>query len=149
MRVTFCTELTAHTPVAGRATAALAERAPDPLSPNERRNVRILASVVQLLHVARAAAITGAAYLVLGAGLVGLNVQASWIGADPHVLLHLGDHVVITTALLKVVAFFTAFTAVSVGVGAAGDEDYRTNVVGSNEVGLRRAVAVRHVSRHG
>lgn len=142
-------ELTAGTPVEGRSTAAIAKRAPDPLSPNEHRNVRVLAAVVQLLHVARAAAITGAAYLVLGAGLVGLGVQRAWIGSDPHVLLHISDHVVITTALLKVVAFFTAFTAVSVGVGAAGDESYRKDMVGSTDVGLRQAVAVRHVSRAG
>jgi hypothetical protein len=140
-------ELVAGTPCAPLASRRSRASVP-PLSPSERRNVRMVVVVSELTLVT---VVSGAMFLflvVLGLVVVPVSLQATWIGAPADVLFsfHLFDERLgMTTELIKVAGFVAAFSALQFTVSLLSDRTYQDEFLGDLRDGLRQALAVRAV----
>ena len=93
---------------------------------------------------------------MFGAVAIGVDVQQTWLGHAPNVLVSLGEGRAITRELLRVSTFLAAFAGLYFTVYAVNDHNYReeffSEITGRMErsLGVRRAyVALRRHRQRG
>jgi hypothetical protein len=142
-------DLTADTPVAGRARE-VGQRAcdPRPLSTREWVNVGLLVFFSQALQILTVSALLGAFFMVFGLLTVPPAMVARW---SNHAFTELvrfplwGRDVVITSELVRVAGFLSAFSGLYFTVTMLTDETYRQEFLDEVVGDARRAFAVRAV----
>ncbi len=138
------------TPLEERVTTLEGLAEPAPLARQQRRNLLLVMLITQLVQVGLLAVAVWAFFVMFGAVAIGVDVQATWLGHVPHVLVSLGEGRAITRELLRVSTFLAAFAGLYFTVYAVNDHSYReeffSEITGRMErcLGVRRAyVALR------
>lgn len=141
--------------VADTPCAPLAPRrgrfAPPPFSRRERRNVRMVVVVSEATLVAVVSGALFLFFLVLGLVTIPPTLAETWIGQPPDVLFTFdlfGEHMGLTSELIKVAGFVTAFAALQFTVSLLSDRAYEDEFLSGLRADLRRAFAVRAVYLH-
>ncbi|WP_127480348.1 hypothetical protein [Nocardioides pantholopis] len=148
----FLLRASTGTPLADAARDLVADPDADPAAYAEVRgferwNLILVLVVIQGVQVALMAAGVFAFFLVFGGLVMGIEVQASWIGLEPGEVdaAPLLDRV--SVPLLQVSTFLAAFSALYLTVSTVTDETYREQFFGSVMREMERAVGVRAVYR--
>jgi hypothetical protein len=140
-------ELVTGTPAEPLVKSRRGRTAP-PLSPSERRNVRMVVVVSELTLVT---IVSGAMFLfliVVGLIVLPLSLQDTWIGAPPTVWFSFdlfGERLGMTVETVKVAGFVAAFAALQFTVSLLSDRAYLDEFLGDLRESLRCSLAVRVV----
>jgi hypothetical protein len=139
----------ADTPAAPLA-AVIPDDAPEPppLSPSERRNARMVIVVSEGTLVTIVSGSLFLFFVLLGLLTVPPELAQTWIGGPPDVLFSFdlfGEHLGMTTELLKVSGFLAMFSALQFTVSLLSEGTYQEEFLGNLRAGLRTAFAVRAV----
>jgi hypothetical protein len=137
------------TPMAGHADAvAAAALAGQPLSRRERVNVALLVFFSQSLQILTVSALLGVFFLVFGLLTVPPDLTREWTSQPLHSLARFdlwGREVVISSELLRVAGFLSAFSGLYFTVTMLTDVTYRKEFLEDVVGEVRQAFAVRAV----
>ncbi len=141
----------AGTPLAEEARRLTADQDADPaayaqMHGYERWNLVWVLLVIQAVQVLLLSMTVFAFFLLFGALVMSVDVQAGWTGMDPAAFREevLGQF---SLPLVKVSLFLASFSALYLTVNTVTDEAYRAQFFGSVTDEMERAVAVRAVYR--
>ena len=121
---------------------------PPPLSNHEWRNVQLVVLVSEGILVVIVGAAMFAFFVVLGVLAITPAVIQSWIGHRPDVLFSFdlfGEHLVLSSELLKVCGFLAAFSALQFTVSLVSSGEQQEEFLHQLRDELREALAVRAV----
>ena len=124
---------------------------PPPLSRSERRNARMVVVVSEGTLVTIVSGSLFLFFVLLGLLTVPPELARTWLGRPPDVLFSfdlLGEHLGLTSELLKVSTFLAAFAALQFTVSLLSDGAYQEEFLANLRAGLRKAFAVRAVYLH-
>jgi hypothetical protein len=139
--------LVAGTPAAPLLRSRRSRKVP-PLSPSERRNVRMVVVVSELTLVTIVSAAMFLFLIVVGLIVLPVSLQDTWIGEPPNVWFSFnlfGERLGLTVEMIKVAGFVAAFAALQFTVSLLSDRAYQDEFLGDLREGLRRSLAVRVV----
>ena len=88
------------TPLEGRVTSLEGLAEPAPLGEPQRRNLLLVMLITQLVQVGLLAVAVWAFFVMFGSVAIGVDVQETWLGHAPNVLVSLGEGRAITRELL-------------------------------------------------
>lgn len=143
------TALVSDTPAAGlRPPAGASPATTARLGRRQWGNVGLVVLFTQGLQIAFVSVMIGIFFVGFGLLTVTPELTTTWVGADAHLLLDgtlWGRPVAVTTELLQVAGFLTAFSGFYFTVYVLTDATYRKEFLDEVLVELRQAFAVRAV----
>jgi hypothetical protein len=113
------------------------------LAPNQRRNLLLVLLITQLVQVALLAVAVWGFFVVFGTVAIGVDVQTSWLGHAPAVLIGMGGDGAVTRELLRVATFLAAFAGLYFTVYAVTDQAYREEFFSAITDRIERTLGVR------
>lgn len=137
----------AGTPLEERVESLPGLSAPDPLEKRQRRNLLLVLLITQLVQVSLLAVAVWAFFVMFGAVAIGTDVQTTWLGQPPDVLISLGDGRAVTRELLRVSTFLAAFAGLYFTVYAVNDQTYREEFFSEITGRMERTLGVHRAYR--
>ncbi len=135
------------TPLEERAATLEGLTEPAPLVPQQRRNLLLVMLATQLVQVGLLAVAVWTFFVMFGTVAIGVDVQTSWLGQPPDVLLDLDGGRAVTRELLRVSTFLAAFAGLYFTVYAVNDHTYREEFFSEITGRMERTLAVRRAYR--
>ncbi|MEM7274803.1 MAG: hypothetical protein AAF547_17095 [Actinomycetota bacterium] len=140
----------AGSPLKGREPAELGGRCDPPLTALDRINVGLVVLFNLGLQIVLVSAAIGAFYILFGLFAVREDTIVAWTAltqlGDPVASITLaGTELVLTTELLRVAGFLSAFSSLQFAVAAVTDATYRQEFFDEVTDEVREALAVRSI----
>jgi hypothetical protein len=134
-------------PLEERARSLRGLTDPDPLEKRQRRNLLLVLLITQLVQVSLLAVAVWAFFVMFGAVAIGSDVQATWLGHPPDVMVGLGEGRAVTRELLRVSTFLAAFAGLYFTVYAVNDQNYREEFFSEITGRMERTLGVHRAYR--
>jgi hypothetical protein len=134
------------TPASWIALPIGGDPAEPPMTRGQRINLLVMALTTQAVQITLVAAAVYAFFVLLGVVAVHPSTAATWIGAEPHVLLSASwgqSRFALTEELLRVAGFLAAFSGLAFTVYLVTDSTYRAEFASDVSSELRQVLAVR------
>jgi len=120
---------------------------PDPLSRRERSNLVLVMLFAQMVQVSLLALSVWVFFVLFGSVAIGIDVQQSWLGHEPHLLVGIGAGHGVTAELLRVSTFLGGFAGLYFTVYAVTDSTYRDQFFSEITARLTQGLALRSAYR--